>query len=667
MILEDYELENLVALNNETVILRTSMEPADWYEAKKPLMPTSAAIPGYVRFSNSPYWREPLNCVSPFHPAKDITIMGPAQMGKTFMVLEPAIGFTIEQNPGNILHLTGNSDLAPDASLRIDGMIDNCKIRHLMKSAAQKLRNNKTGDTALRKEFPLGIYRLNSITKKNALRQNDILFLIVDDTDAAKMVDAKVGSLRLTAKGRTKAFEHKAKRVWTSSPESKGSSFIEVSYNLSDKRLFYIPCPCCHEFITLEWNVPIDESNHAGIVWQLDNLGRVDPKTVGYICQNPKCGGFFNEKNKLQWLNDGKWEPTCAPKELDHYGYKINGLYASPGMTGWFQLAERWLACNPPEAPRIEADYQTWINIDMGDLYEVPTEAPSATELMKKMRSYPIGIIPEALSEADGNGDIILLTLAADCNGKVDDARIDYEIKAWSRNGASYSVKYGSLGTFIPYQTQEQKAAHPREKWSYEKDAPNTVWKLMDQVLGAVYKTDTGREMKIFISGLDCGYLDTHIFNYIDHSQYSIAGLMGDKENDLVRMTPNMPTFKLAQSRHNLYMLNVNMIKDDVANIMKLPWNKDKDSSQPHQFMNYPQYEFETFFKHFESESRRENDKGYFGWAKKAPTLQNHQWDVCIYQFAIRDILLHLIFKKGMKKESWTWADFAAAIPPRKK
>lgn len=667
MILEDYEAENLIELNNETVLLKLNILPSEWYERKKPLMPTSAAIPGYVKFSNSPFWREPLDCVSPFHPAKDITIMGPAQMGKTFMVLEPAIGYTIEQNPGNILHLTGNSELAPDASLRIDGMIDNCKIRYLIKSAAQKLRNNKTGDTVLRKEFPLGIYRLNSITKKNALRQNDIYFLIVDDMDAAKKIESKIGSPRLAAKGRTKAFEHKAKRVWTSSPETKGSSLIEECYELSDKRLYYIPCPCCHEFIVLEWSVEVDAKNSAGITYKFDSLGRVDPKTIGYICQ--KCAGHFTEQYKLKWLNEGVWRPSCEPQELDHYGYKINGLYAAPGMTGWFSLAERWLQCNPPGQSRIEHQYQTWINIDIGDLYEVPTDEIKATELMKRQRSYDIGVIPESVSEKDGNGDIIFLTLAADMNGKLNDARIDWELRAWSRNGPTYSVKYGSIGTFIPNQNVLEKEKTSRELWTYEMNRPNSVWLELDKILGNVWQTDTGRQMKIYITGLDTGYLTEHIFNYIDRSQYSIIGLMGDKEKEYVAYQPNLPIFSKSTSRNNLFMVNVNMVKDNIAGIMRLPWDKSVDSSQPHQYMNFPYdgVHYEKFYSHYESESKRENDKGKFLWQKKGPTSQNHQFDCCVYQFAIKEIFLWMGFNKINKSGSWTWQDYAKMCPVRKK
>lgn len=666
MILTEIEIDNLCAINEETYVPIVIIDPSDWYESKKILMTAGSAIPGYVEYKNTPYWKEPVNCISQYHPARDITIVGPAQDGKTFMVLEPMIGYTIEHNPGNILHLTGNSELSPDAGLRIDTMIDNCKIRHLIKPSIQKKVKNRTGDTAIRKEFTDGIYRVNSITKKNALRQNDIAVLLIDDTDAAKRTDAKVGNLRDTAKGRTKAFSWRCKRLYTSSPEILETSFVWESWELSDKRLYYIPCPCCGIYITLESSFVKDSGEQVGLSWELDEHGRVDPKSVAYICQ--ECGDRFDERDKLKWMQAGEWRSTCTPKELYHYGYKKNGLLASPGMTSWFDIAIAHEGCNPPGLPRIESKWQTFLNTMMGEPYSAPTEAPKATDLMKKVRNYPIGIVPESVSEGDGNGDILLLVATFDCNGSQNDARIDGQLKAISRAGASYSVWAGSFGTFIPNQSQEQKAKDSRERWTYEMNRPNSVWRLVDEFLDKPWNTDTGRMMKIRVSGLDVGndYKGT-LYNYLDKTKFSVFGLMGDKEHDLVRVTENIPVFKQAASRHNLYMINVNAIKDVIANRMKLPWDMKNDTSQPHEFMNFPNYTYEKFFSHYESESRRENDKGYYGWQKKSPTVQNHMWDTEVYFLATLDIYLWKIFKKGLKEEVFTWSRFASEMPARKK
>lgn len=671
--ISEIELYSLEEILKATLVLKSNLKPSEWYESRM-IMPANDPFPGPVKFSRTPYWEEPFNCIDPNHPALNVTIMGPAQMGKSMMVLNAIIAYIISENPVNILFLTGHSDLSKEAMEKIDFVIKCCGLDHLITPNVLKKKNNRSGDTAAKKEFRGADLKSGSVTNHNLLRQNTARVLLSDDLDAGKLGKDETGSTIGLINGRAKASEDKSKKYWVSTPQVKGRSLIEIQFNKSDKRYFNLMCPHCgnsEKRIVLQMPFKVDSGDMAGLTWKLDNIGRVDPKTVGYICQ--LCANLFTDKNKHELLNTGIWVPTCEPLEYFHYGYSINGLYAPTGMTSWLSLASKYVACYPPGLPRIERDYQTFINIDIGELYEELSESPEATDLMKNCRTYEVGVIPESTSEADGNGDIILLQLACDCNGTLNDARIDYEIKAFSRKGASYSVQYGSLGTFIPNQSAEQKANTTREKWTYEMYRENSVWKLLDEVLGKTYKTDTGREMKIYISGIDVGHLTDNIYNYIDKSNFRIIGLMGDKEHDYVLYAPNKKIFTKASSNSNMYLLNVNMIKDDLAGRMRLKWDKQNDSSQPHLFLNYPQYSFDGFFKQYESEHKVEKQVGRqlkFMWTKKSPTHQNHFFDCCVYHIGLLDILLDALLSAHAKKNpeiTISWASFSKMIPLRQK
>lgn len=666
--LNDMELTRLEELLDSTLVLKSSLRPSQWYEEHM-VMPSNDTFPGPARYNRTPYWAEPVDCFDPNHPAIDVSIMGPAQMGKSVMVLFAIVAYCISQNPVNILLLTGHSELSKGAMEKIDYVIKCCGLEHLITPNILKKRNNRSGDTAEKKEFRGAELIAGSITNHNLLRQNTARITLSDDLDAGKLGKEETGSTIGLIKGRTRASEDRSKRGWITTPQVKGRSLIEIQLDKSDKRYWFVQCPHCgttEKRIRLEWFIQVDEKNTAGLTWKLDSLGRVDPKSVEYVCQ--LCAGSFGDKDKHELLNSGIWQPTQEWTEPYHFGYIINGMYAPHGMTSWYNMAVRWQACNPVGGARVERDFQTWQNIDYGDLYEEVTENPSAVEILKRVRAYTPGIIPEKVSEDDGNGDIVFLSLAADCNGKLNDARIDWEIRAVSRQGPVYSVQYGSIGTFIPNQNALEKERSQREVWSYEMGAPNSVWPVMDQLLEQVWKTDTGRGMKIYFAGIDCGYLTENIFNYIDRRpNFPIIGLMGDKEKEFVAYTPNMPVFKKSTSRNNLFMLNVNMIKDNMANKMKLKWAKDSGEPQPHQYMNYPKYDYDKYFSHLESESKRENDKGKFLWQKKGPTSQNHFWDVAGYQDGIQAVFLWLGFHKVNKDGSWTWADYARMVPVRKK
>lgn len=665
--LSETELAQLESLLDRTLVLKSSLKPSEWYEANM-IMPPGDTYPGPAQYSRTPYWREPVDCCDPSHPAIDVTIMGPAQMGKSVMVIFALIAYCIGQNPVNILFLTGHSDLTKGAMEKIDYVIKCCGLDHFITPNVIKKRNNRSGDTSEKKEFR-GVSLLGgSITNHNLLRQNTARITVSDDLDAGKMSKEETGSTVGLIKGRVKSSEDISKRYWVSTPQVKGRSLIEIQYEKSDKRYWFVQCPHCgneERRIKLEWFIQVDEKNTAGLTWKVDAMGRVIQNSLEYVCQ--LCSKAFSDRNKHELLNSGVWQPTQEWIEPYHYGYSINGLYAPYKMTSWYNLAVRWQACNPIGGARIERDFQTWQNIDYGDLYEEVTETPTATELMKHVRPYEIGVIPEKTSEDDGNGDIIFLTLAADCNGKLNDARIDWELRAWSRSGPLYSVCKGSIGTFIPNQNALEKERTRREVWSYEMGVKNSVWPVFNELQGRQWKTDTGRVMKVYLTGLDCGYLTENIYNYMNRCQHPIIGLMGDKEKEYVAYTPNMPIFKKSTSRNDLFMVNVNMVKDNVANIMKLKWKKDSGDPQPHQYMNFPKYDYDGFFSHYESESKKENDKGKFLWQKKGHTTQNHFFDVCVYHYAIQAVFLWMGFNKINKDGSWTWADYAKMVPVRKK
>jgi phage terminase large subunit GpA-like protein len=301
------------------------------------------------------------------------------------------------------------------------------------------------------------------------------------------------------------AYYDKMKLYYISTPELKQLSNIEPVYLLGDQRKYHIPCPCCGDYIDLRWSCPVegDSNEMAGIYWKTDSVGRLITDSVGYICQ--KCGGFFKDNNKYELNLAGEWRPTAIPSEEGFYSYHLSSLYAPPGMYDWKHYVNDWLKAHPEGQERKEDLYKAFVNLVLGQTYEEKGEAPKANELQKNIRNYEIGLIPEKVSIADGNGPIVMITCACDLNGTEHDARLDYEIVAWSESQSSYSIKHGSIGTFVPREG-EKRIKEDRARWTYEYYATNSVWPELTKMLSDVYLTDTGRKMKIFFTGVDCGH-----------------------------------------------------------------------------------------------------------------------------------------------------------------
>jgi phage terminase large subunit GpA-like protein len=650
---------------NETKIFVSDIKPSKWYESNM-IMPRGSAFPGPFSFDLTPYWKEPLDCAHKDHPAKEISIMKGAQLGGTAAVLNPVVGYTIAQNPGNIMFLTGHSDLSDAAIQKVDHMIDSCGIRKLIRPSVLRARNSRTGDTNKSKEFPGGNLKSGSVTNHNLLRQHDVMIMIVDDYDASPQFSKDAGSTRELVQKRTSAFAHKKKIFWVSSPQLKSLSNIEEVFLLGDQRYYHVPCPCCHELIILKWSVEAENSGEmAGITWKLDAHNNLIKESVGYVCQ--KCGGFFDSTNKYDMNINGVWVPTEAnPKEKYHQSYQISSLYAPPGMDDWDYYVTQYINANPIGGKRDEKKHQTFMNVVLGETYEYQGEEIKATELQKNIMPYEVGTIPEKLSMEHGNGRIVLITCAADLNGLEDDARLDYEIVAWAENMSSYSISHGSIGTFIPREGRNKK---DRERWTYKHGVVNSVWGEFTKILEQIFITDTGRKMKIFISGVDCGYQTQLVYQYIDNCNLNCIGLKGKDEDKFTAIDKDSKTYRHAREKTNLYLVEANIVKDELSRYLGLKYDERFHDSQPNCFINFPtpsggKYLFDNYFTHFESEHKILDKDARFRWKKKSDVHQNHLWDCHLYNMVCKDILVDIVCKEmGVKNGSF--ADYVAAVLPK--
>jgi phage terminase large subunit GpA-like protein len=659
--------DQLLDILEQSKVKISSLKPSEWAE-QNIIMPKP--FPGPLRYEKTPYTREIIDRFAPDDPARDIALMGSAQFGKTASIIIPVIGYIIANDPGNIIMTVGHEDLIAEAMDKIDAMLDSTGLRKLIKPSAQRVKAQKTGDTNTIKQFPNGYLKLSSASNPKIWRQTDYKFGLIDDYEAVKGLTKIAGNQRDLIEKRFTAYAKTSKRLYVSSPELKQNSNILEVYLMGDQRKFVVPCPCCSVYIELKWSVEGPSGIVGGITWKVNDKGELLPETVGYTCQ--ECGGFFTDQNKSDFVNRGYWQPTAKPFRPDFFSYHMSSLYSPHGMSDWTYYVYKWLEAHPEGGSRNESKYQTFLNVNLGEPYEQQGASPAANELQKNIRNYEIGMVPEKLSQRDGNGRIVLLTCACDLNGVEDDARLDYEIVGWSENGASYSIMHGSIGTFVPRENT-MKIKEDRERWTYLHGKPNSVWPKLRDILGAKIQTDTGRNMKIFVVGVDCGHYTNHAYHFIDKPNVPgmlVLGIKGDKEGKYTKFGVDMPHFRPARERTGLYLVEVNQVKDDMSACIKLSWDQHNDRSQPPGFMNYPTptgglYLFNNYFSHYEAEHRIIESKEGEGiaarWVKKTSAHQNHFFDVRVYNMAVRDILVSLVCKE-LKMKTYGWTDYVDIV-----
>jgi phage terminase large subunit GpA-like protein len=655
----DY-LEQFIDLFKGSSVSISDIKPSEWVQQNVVM---GKPFPGPFSYNRTPYCREIIDRFANDNPMKWLAIMKGAQIGLSAGVLIPCLLWMIKNDPSNSYFLVGSPDLIEKATEKLDIGIDNAGLRPYIKPQVQRKRAQKSGDTNTKKEFAGGYIHIGSANNHKDIRDVSLKYGLFDDFESVKSKSKESGSTRKLLEQRFAAYEDSHKICYCSTPELDESSNIKEAYLLGDQRKYFIPCPCCGIMIDWHWTITKGDIT-GGITWKLDDKGKVISSSVGYVCQ--ECGGFFDDKNKNELLNLGEWQPTCEPSKPGYYSYHISSLYAPIGMYGWEHYVNDWIEANPVGQPRKEDLYKTFVNVVLGETYETPAEELSATELQMNIRDYEIGVIPERMSENDGNGAIVFVTLGADMNGKPDDARLDYEIVAWSESGASYSINHGSIGTFVP---REGQNGIDRERWTYQHGMERSVWTELDRIISEPIPTDSGNLMQIMTSGIDCGYLRDYAYQYIDSKDFTIVGLKGKDTDKYTMNMKDAKSFKQSLEKPNLYMVETNLTKDRLASKMRLKWSDKMNVQQPSGFMNFPtpsggKYLFNNYFSHYEAEHRILDKTNTFKWEKKNDVVQNHLFDCRLYAGVVGEVMVARVFKE-LKIVNGTWKNYCDIVLDR--
>ena len=656
----------------DSLLIQTNTQkPSEWAEQNR-IVTTGSNHKGRWSYDLTPYMREIVDRLSPQDPARVISLMAGSQLGKSHGFIFNGIGYVIANRPTNMLLTCGDDDLTRDSMQKIDDVIFNSGIKHLIRPNIQKKNNQKSGDTDRIKEFNKGILIAQSIKAPDKIKQNSFEIIFLDDIESAGRSNTKnVGDIVDLAFARSTSYNDTYKICLVGVPELKHTSIIEPNYLKGDQRHYLLPCPLCGEYIQIIWYEKIEGENkeHAGIVFETDDSGRLIEKSVGYICQ--KCHGFFKESHKQEMLMQGKWVPSAIPKIPNWLSYHLPALLAPRGFFTWTHYAHRWLEIFPSHGVVLTKKLQHFKNHVLAETYEEKGKSIKINKLAQNTRSYKIGTVPMKLSEEDGNGRIIILTCACDLNGMADDGRIDYEIVAHSETGCTYSIDAGNIGTFQRGGTQEN-----RETWTYRNnEIKNNLWTSLKEILQRDYVCDNGRVLQIAAVGIDTSYFTNFAYAFIDANQFEpvplmLVGLKGDV-NKVRKMVADTDTFKQSNERNNLYILEVNQLKDIIADRVDMTWNEGDGLAQPPGFMNFPQpsdgkYSYKNYFLHFEAEEKKPklnadgSELGYV-WKKKNNTVANHFFDCAVYQPAIRDIFVES-FLKSIKIKDISWGKFCEII-----
>ena len=420
---------------------------SQWADANRMLSSKSSSEAGLWRTDRTPYLEEIMDCMSANNTIQKVIFMAGAQLGKTECI-NNVVGYLIAHAPGPALFVQPTIEMCKRLSKqRLDALIHETPC---LKDKVAPARSRDSGNTMFSKEFPGGILLLAGANSATGLRSAPCRWVLLDEVDAfPDDVDGE-GDPCALAERRASTFSRR-KVILTSTPTIKEASRIDTEYQASDQRRYFLPCPHCDHFQTLEWK---------NLQWR-DG----DPKTAAYVCIS--CGSHIPEHHKSEMLRRGQWRSTSTSADPRTVGFHLSSLYSPLGWKSWEEIVTEFLRAKN-DAPLLK----TFVNTVLGETWEEEIGAKIGAEsLSERAEFYPAGEVPSGAN---------ILTAGVD----VQDNRVAIGLYAWGTGEECWLISHTEI---------------------YGDPAGMKLWSQVDDVLLRDYPHQNGGQLRVNAIGVDSG------------------------------------------------------------------------------------------------------------------------------------------------------------------
>lgn len=435
-----------------------------------------------------------------------IVVMSSAQVGKT-EILNNMAGFHITHDPAPILVLQPTLEMAQTWSK--DRLAPMLRDTPALRGKVKDPRSRKSQNTLLHKTFPGGHITMAGSNSPASLASRPIRVVLCDEVDRYPVSAGTEGDPVNLARKRTTTFWNR-KIILASTPTVKGASRVELEFDQSDQRYFYVPCPHCNQTQRLVW---------SSVSWTKNEQGKGLPRTAKYTCEH--CAALWSEVERHLAVRRGAWIATQPSN--GRAGFHLSELY-SPWSTLEGMVQAFIEAKGNPEL------LKTWVNTTLGETWEEEGETVDGVGLYGRRETYPAQVPEKAL----------LLTAGVD----IQRDRIEMEVVAWGEGEESWNVDY----LVLPGDTSRPE-----------------VWRDLDDCLQATYTHETGTELHITSACIDSGDQTTTVYGFVKPRQgrriFAIKGVSG----------PGRPVVKVSRKKSGRKTRDVDLYQvgvDDAKGII---------------------------------------------------------------------------------------------------
>jgi phage terminase large subunit GpA-like protein len=589
----------LAVARKENLLPPPKLSLSQWAERYAVLSRETSAQTG--RFRAFPYQNGMMDAITDSTVTK-VTVMKSARVGYT-KILDHIVGFFVHQDPSPIMVVQPRVEDAEDYSkTELAPMLRDTPA---LAAIAGDQKAKDSNQTILKKTFANGAsVTLVGANSPGGFRRITARIILFDEVDGYPVDGAgNEGDQIALGTKRSETFWNR-RIVLGSTPTVKGYSRIEKSWNESDQRRYYVPCPHCGEHQVLEWggvNTP------HGMKWDKDESGNGIPETAYYVCRHNGC--IINEADKPDMVAAGEWR--AGKPFAGHAGFHIWAAYSLFPNASWQNLVAEWLRVKDDPLAR-----QTFINLVLGEPYEDRGERALNEAKLAARTEVWAAEVPDGVAVLTASGD-------------VQDDRVELETVGWGRNEERWSIDH------------EVFEGDPES---------DELWARVDAYLKRKWRRADGRPFEVMAACIDSG--GHHTQKVYDFCKARIGrriwAIKGESARGGAR-SPVWPTKRPSSRTKSTYrpiIIGVNAAKDVIRARLHI------EEPGPG-YMHYPSDRDINFFAQLVSErsvSKLVNGQKFRVW-ELPPGRANEALDLAVYSYAALCGLIHHGLKLNRRAE----------------
>ena len=583
-----------------------------------------SALPGPFRIERFPFLREIHAVLSPEHPAREVTLRGSAQFGKTVSVIQPTLGawFCYAPLDALVVHPTGST---------ADEWVSRKwnPFREQAPALVEIFGDSRGGDRRDTLSNQESLDRTRSLRVTSAQSDADLhgttRKLVVMD-DLSKFSSDGKGDPETEAVARADSYDD-AKILRVSVPTIENACRVSRAFERGDQRYFHVPCPHCDHFAPLTWD-NFRKSIHP------DRLDQPH-----FTCE--ECGAAIYHSDKRKMLARCKW--VAHNPGGDHPSFHIWRAYvpqrdwasiaiAYANTMGWTRTKAG--GSQAPESVEAETE-QTFFNQVLGLPYAQSSGGPDWEGLRNRVENAELA---DQRAPATVPAAGVILSAGVDCQQD----RIEVHVVAFGPNYRRYVVDY----RVIPHPITSDEGV-----------------KALNALLKAEWSTELGRKLPLDIMAIDMGAYTENCWSFAKAHPWSRVILVkGSGAQTGPVMTPmrfdRRKDGKAKRRQKRAFMLNVSQMKADFY-----AW-LDVEDPVARGYIHFCQDLGDEYFRQVTSEVRvlERSRVGVLSsrWKLVDPKRRNEALDTMLYAEAAAR-------RKGwtsMTAEEWAQLEEVRAAPP---